>query len=202
MKEIETRAMIKTNQIALLKNKLLEIGFKNTDSYSQTDIMLDNKEGGLFKSGQKIRLRVEKGKAELTYKGLFEGEQNFSRRIEINVPLSNASVDDILLMFTALNYPVLFQIKKERTVFKNDNVVATLDNWPILGYILELESLYEQSINDVIVQLPNELLFNNTRLKDLFHQKTEETGKSFAELKAAYETESGFKLGNIEMILE
>lgn len=202
MKEIETRAMIKTHQIAQINKLLIDNGFSNTETYSQTDIMLDNKDGGLFKSGQKIRLRIEKDVAELTYKGMFEGEQNFSRRIEINVPVSNSSVDDIILMFTALHYPILFQIKKERTVFKKDNVVATLDNWPILGYILELESSDEKSLHNVILKLPKELVFNNTRLKDLFNQKTVETGKTFAELKTAYEMDSGFKLGNIELILE
>lgn len=200
-KEIETRTIVPEDKIEYTQNKLQEFGFISVESFLQKDTMLDRPDASLFKSGQKIRIREEKGKVELTYKGLFEGDQSFSRRSEVNIMLQPSQIEDLKLVFEALGYPFLFCIIKERKVYKKNNITATFDNWPIIGTLLEIEGI-EDEVKEVVSFFDRDFLFSNTRLKNLFQNKVNETGKSFQELKDSYEKSSGNKLGRIELIIE
>ena len=199
-KEIETRTLVPDEKIKATQEKLESLGFKLIEQFVQKDIILDKPDASLFKSGQKIRIREEKGNAELTYKGLFEGSQDFARRSETNVPLNPNSIEDIKIILTSLGYPLLFQIIKERMVYKKDGVMATFDNWPIIGTILEIEGI-ESEIKEVTDNFSSDFEFKNHRLKDLFSDKVSESGKSFAELKSDYEKSTGNELGKIELII-
>ena len=201
MKEIETRTLVPSNQVKTVINTLKELGFKQIDEFKQTDIIFDRKDAALFKSGQKIRLRIEKGIAELTYKGLFEGDSSMSRRIEINLPVLNEKIEDTTIFLSSIGYPKLFTIIKNRILFKKNGIEASLDEWPILGHILEFEG-NEDEIKILIKSFKNEFKFGNTRLKQLFKDKINETGKSFQELKDEYELSTGNSLGKIELIIK
>jgi|GEM_PF-3213880 len=200
-KEIETRSIVPDNKIKATQEKLESLGFKLIEQFVQKDIILDKPDASLFKSGQKIRIREEKGTAELTYKGLFEGSQDFARRSEINIPLNPNSIEDIKIIFASLGYPLLFQIIKERTVYEKGEIKATFDNWPIIGTMLEIEG-GESEVKEVTDNFSSDFEFKNYRLKDLFSDKVSESEKSFVELKSDYEKSTGNELGKIELIVE
>lgn len=200
-KEIETRIVVPDNKIKETQNILESLGFKLIEKFIQKDIILDKPDASLFKSGQKIRIREEKGVAELTYKGLFEGSQDFARRSEINIPLNPDNIENMKIIFASLGYPLLFQIIKERTVYKKDGIKATYDNWPIIGTMLEIEG-GESEVKKVTDVFSSDFEFKNYRLKDLLSNRVSESGKSFADLKSYYEKLAGNKLGQIELIFE
>ena len=198
--EIETRAIISENEIDTILNLISKIGFLKIDEYSQTDIILDNKEASLFKNEQKIRVRVENNKAELTYKGKFEGDSKFiSKRKEINIPLQTASVEDVILFFQHIGCPILFQIKKMRSIYHFNGIHINIDKWPIIGYLMEIEG-EKELITQISDKLQPTIILKNFRLKDMFELKCKESGLTFQELKTDYETKNNFNLGNIELI--
>lgn len=196
--EIEIRTQIDDSEKAIAK--LLKNGFKEKDKSEQIDMMFDFPDGQLFKSGQKIRIRVENNRAVLTYKGGFKGDDSASRRIELDIPLEASSVKDAENFLTSIGYPLLFQVRKERRLLTRGGVKATFDDWPIIGSLLELEG-EEKEIKEIADGLFPENKFGNIRLKELFTIKCEETGKSLSELKEEYEIETGFKLGNLVFLI-
>lgn len=199
MKEIEVRSIIEnTNE---MKDRLKDTGFILKDSFMQHDIMLDKEDASFFKSGSKIRIRIEKDKAELTYKGKMADRQDVSERIETNIPINVDNIDNYIQVFTAMGYPLCFQIKKEREVWEHDGIKVTLDNWPIIGYLAEIEGEEEKIKRYADIISPN-TIFKNYRLKELFENKMKQTGKDFSQLKQDYLSKTGFDLGNIELILQ
>ncbi|HEX8225808.1 MAG TPA: CYTH domain-containing protein [Allosphingosinicella sp.] len=192
--EVEVRTLVEDAELAAETLRLN--GFSLAGSLKQRDIMHDKPDGQLFLSGQKIRIRVEDDRAELTYKGEFEGDQSASRRSEINITIPAGSVDDVSLVLTALGYPILFQVQKTRVVLRNGGVVATIDSWPIIGPMLELEG-EEEEIKSIANLLFPKHIFRNYRLKELFEEVCSRRGKSLNELQDEYEKSSRFELGNI-----
>jgi predicted adenylyl cyclase CyaB len=180
--------------------ELEKAGFEKIQEVVQTDIMHDKPDGELFKSGQKIRIRSEGEHAELTYKGGFQGDQTASRRAELNIELSSSDLASASQLLEALGYPELFKVRKVRKTYERNGVSATLDTWPIIGTMIEFEG-EETEIKSIALELFPNLEFGNPRLKHLFEEKCEKTGRSLAELKAEYEAQTGFYLGNIEFLL-
>lgn len=198
MLEIEIRTCVE-DKTEIVK-KIEDIGFKKENSIIQHDIMLDTVSANLFRSGNKIRIRIEDGKAELTYKGDINNYQNISKREEINISISKEEIDNYLKIFSSIGYPMCFQIKKEREIYKKGDTTITVDLWPIIGYLIEIEG-EEEEIKKIAQKIaPNEK-FGNLRLKDLFEQKMKKENKTIEELKEEYYNETKFDLGKIELIL-
>jgi predicted adenylyl cyclase CyaB len=199
MKEIEVRAVIANPSD--ISNHLRNLGFEFKGSWEQMDIILDRPDASLFRSGRKIRIRVENELAEFTYKGPFEGDTQASRRDEITIPIQNSDTNMWIKIFEALGFPVCFTVPKRRQLFIGRGVKVTLDDWPIIGYLMELEG-DENTIKALLKDIaPPEVIFSNYRLKDLFRQKEIETGQSLKELQAEYEESHGCKLGRLELLL-
>jgi predicted adenylyl cyclase CyaB len=202
MKEIETRTLV---EFESAEKQLLALGFKFEGETFQTDRILDRPTGELFKSGRKIRIRTENGQSELTFKGDFETSgtvaNNFtSRRIETNIPLPADDVEDVISFFTMLGYPPLFTLYKTRRKYTNGSVQAVLDDWPIAGWVLELEG-EEDKIAVFASKIKAELPFKSYRLKEVLEMISGQTGKSIAELQEEYEKATGRKLGNMCFLL-
>ena len=195
--EIEARAHLKDDK-KVLKN-LNDLGFNKIKSFVQHDIMFDLPDGSLFKSGQKIRIRDEDGNCELTYKGKFNDSNQLSVRSELNIPIPNKNLDDFKLFLSSLGFPPLFEIKKNRIIYSKDDLTVTLDEWPIIGILLEIEGTVED-INKYKYLIAPGVIYKNFRLKELFEEVVFQTGKSLEQLVSEYEAASDYKIGNISAI--
>ena len=199
MDEIEIRAVI--GEPGPIQKILSDKNFIPELSFDQLDIILDLPDASLFRSGQKIRLRMEKGSAELTYKGFFQGDTTASRRLEVNIPLAIENVENAIKLFAALGYPECFRIPKSRTVYRGDNIKVVFDEWPIIGCLLEIEG-EEEACKVLAKEIAPGIKFGNPRLKELFRKIEKQTGKNLSTLKKEYEQKKGVNLGNIELLLD
>ena len=98
------------------------------------------------------------------------------------------------------NISTFFPIKKEREKWIKDGIEVTIDEWPIIGYILEIEG-DKETIFEVAKTISPDKVFKNYRLKELLEGKMQKEGKDIHQLKEEYFKETGFDLGKIEMIL-
>lgn len=199
MLEVEIRTCVEKKEECV--NKIKENGFKKEKTIMQHDIMLDTPDAELFRDGNKIRIRVEDEKAELTYKGNINNYKEVSKREEINVKINKEEVDNYVKIFSSIGYPLCFQIKKEREIYIKDNITITIDKWPIIGYLIEIEG-EESKIKEVAKQIAPDKEFGNLRLKDLFKAKMDKENKTIEELKQEYYEKTKFDLGKIELILK
>lgn len=197
--EIEIRSII-TNIHEFISNIITE-GFVEIDNYEQIDIIFDRHDASLFKSGQKIRLRIEKEIAEVTYKGLFQGDETASRRVEINIPINHNQSDLFITFLEAIGYPSCFRIEKRRSLYKKEDIAITIDQWPIIGYLAEIEGP-ESGCKDLAKKIAPSADFKNYRLKELFQNEVKRTGKSIFQLKKEYEALEGKQIGKIELLLD
>ncbi len=186
MLEVEIRSIV-DNPIHL-QDLLRDAGFSCEPSFEQLDIILDKPDASLFRSGQKIRLRIQKDLAELTYKGVFQGDSTACRREEITIPVELKEVKDWISFFTRLGYPECFRIPKTRTIFRHGAIQVTFDEWPIIGCLLEIEGIETKCKEIAKFLVPGKEL-RNYRLKELFLEKTHQTGKSLSQLRDEYEQE-------------
>lgn len=196
--EVEIRALLQNRQD--IEKCLLEQGFIGQPPINQVDTVLDYPDARLFKSGQAIRLRVENGQAVLAYKGQFQSGDTVSRRVEIESPLALSAVAPTIEIFTALGFPLLFQVHKQRTIYKRDGIKVTFDEWPIIGCLMEIEGP-EDDIKAVAKTVAPEVNFSNLRLKEIFKACAQAAGKPFSQLVVDYEAASGQKLGRLDLLL-
>ena len=201
MKEIEIRSIISDDDKQVIISAVESVGFVLKNKSVQHDIIFDTEDAELFRSGQKIRLRLEDDKQEITYKGDLTKSDKVSRRTEISLPINNSSTEDISNFLEALGYPILFQIKKERLVYQKNDVEVSFDEWPIIGCLMEIEGK-ETEIKQIARQVAPSYVFSNYRLKTLFADKSNSSGKSLAELIENYQKSTGFNLGKIQLILD
>lgn len=198
MQEIEIRALVDNPEY--IAERLIGDGFIDHGDSLQRDIMLDKPDASLFRSGQKIRIRSEGPKCELTFKGIFEGDQTASRRVEVNVPIAPASLNDVVSLFSALGFPICFQIPKLRSRFSKNDLNVTLDRWPIIGCLMEVEGPEVEAKALASAVAPG-VAFGNPRLKDLFRHAEERTGLSLSALQETYEREHSVSLGRLDLLL-
>lgn len=198
MNEIETRTVV--DNINEIEINLKKLGFINKGKFVQHDIMLDTPNADIFNSRRKLRIRIENEKVELTYKGKFEVRDDLAKRSELNININKSDIENYIKIFSDIGYPICFQIKKTRKLWKKDNIQVTIDNWPIIGNILEIEG-EEEKIKEYCNKIAPNYIFKNYLLKDLFKKKMKNTGKTIEELKNDYFKETGFDLGKIELIV-
>lgn len=200
MQEIEIRSHIEDKDKNDIIKNLEKLGFKQAKKIVQHDIMFDKPDASLFKSGCKIRYRIEGDKKEITYKGSLLGSDKISKRTELNIALKDANLQDVNDFFTSLGYPMLFQVKKDRLVYNLDGVSISFDDWPIIGCLMEIEG-DEEKIKTIAEKVAPKYEFKNLRLKEYFLDKMQKTGKTIDELIQEYEKTSGFILGNLALSL-
>lgn len=200
MEEVEIRTRLTAFDKDEVISKLLDLGFVLKKKTIQHDIIFDKEDAELFKNGCKIRLRIEDGKAELTYKGTMLGSTLVSKRTELNVSLDKVDIDGMNEFLTALGFPMLFQIKKERLLYSNGDIEVCFDEWPIIGCLLEIEGK-EEKIRELSQKVAPKYTFDNSRLKKFFLDKMNETNKTLDQLVNEYEKQTGFKLGNLALSL-
>ena len=199
MQEIEIRAVIPDPKV--IQMRLFERGFELVGSLHQTDIIFDRPDASLFNSGRKIRIRIEGDSAELTYKGPFTGNDEASRRSELNLSISPEQVSGFRVFLEALGYPVCFVVPKRRTILRRSRMKVTFDDWPMIGCLVEIEG-DEREARQLASEIAPEIQFGNYRLRELIRREEARSGLSLEELQARYESEHGVKLGNIKLLLE
>lgn len=197
--EIEIRTPIKSIEKIeknIKDNKGIFIG-----EVIQHDIIFDTKNADFFKNGNKIRLRLEDEKAEITYKKQNVSSEQISNREEINIIVDSSQKESIIDFFTELGYPICFQIRKKRRIWKVNHSIITIDNWPIIGHLMEIEGK-EKEIKQISKELFPEYIFKNWSLKELFMNQIKYQKKSIQQLKDEYFKKNRFDLGRIELILK
>lgn len=200
MREIETRTRLSPDNAATMPEVLGKMGFQAVGSWEQLDVMFDLPDGSLFRGGCKIRLRRERGTMELTYKGTMIGRTDISDRTETNIKISPEQFDECKQLLEALGFPELFQIKKERQLWRRGSVSVTLDEWPIIGPILELEGP-ENEIIALEKLFGDAYRFANYRLRHFFEEAEAETHKDLSRLQKEYEEQNGIKLGRLDLLI-
>ena len=200
MEEVEIRTQVDEKDIDTVLENLKSNGFSCKKTVVQHDMVFDKPDASLFKNGCKIRYRIEGDKRELTYKGTMLGSSEISKRTETNIPVGNVNEEVVKEFLSALGYPLLFQVKKERKVFAVKDVEISVDKWPIIGYLVEIEGPEEKIKKVAKLVAPNHV-FGNKRLKDYFSMEIEKQQKPLSQLISEYEKETGFYLGNLALSL-
>jgi predicted adenylyl cyclase CyaB len=200
VREIEVRTRLSQDKVATIPQILDQMGFHSLGSWEQFDVMFDRPDGSLFNGGSKIRLRRERETMELTYKGSMLGRTDISDRTETNIKVAPEQFDECKRFLAALGFPQLFQIKKERHMWRRGSVSVTLDYWPIIGPILEFEGP-EDEIIALTKPFGAEYHFANYRLRYFFEQVEGETGKSLSQLQKEYEEQNDIALGRLDLLI-
>lgn len=115
--------------------------------------------------------------------------------------LSKEQIVPMLALFGALGYGVCFRITKVRTFYEKDGLNVVLDEWPIIGTLVEIEGPEELAQELALLICPG-VRFGNPRLGELFHQLEQETGKPLSQLQAEYERNTGERIGRLDLLLE
>ena len=115
--EVETRAVIKKEDVDGIVAKLRSEGFELDKTVLIHDMVFDRSDARLFRNGYILRLRIENDNRTITYKDVSLGSKQVSRRNEFNVPVDEFSEEAIIGLFEGLGYPMLFQTKRERIVY-------------------------------------------------------------------------------------
>lgn len=137
------------------------------EEYLQRRYTFDNK---LLRSKgeQWLRLRDEGNKITLAYKSLVSYKLNGMKEIEIVV--SNfKDTKDILLK---AGMSVSSYQENYREEWQLNNCILTIDTWPIIKPVLEIEGKNDKDVNNVIMDLgfkKNDLMFG--RITDVYKLK-------------------------------
>ena len=200
--ELETRAPLGAIDHKAVRLWLVEHAFDLIDDVFQTDIIFDRPDGALFLSGSKIRLRDEgRDSVELTYKGSLLTRTDVSEREEVTLLIARHMLDDTSRLLTALGFPELFRTPKRRVTLRCADVQATLDRWPIAGWVIEARGKRrDHRFRRRRSYRPHSTCSFATTASRTFALQSSRAGKSVVALKAEYESEMGLKLGMIDLL--
>ncbi len=198
--EFEIGFFIKDTDLEKIRTSITNEGFKFKEKFVQTDRIFDTDNAELFKNKQKIRIRTEKNKIELTYKGIPINGFEKSKRTEINVKIDKNEINNLETFLTVLGYPFCFQIIKERQIYIFKDIIITLDKYPILGWRIEIEG-EEKKTKDIYEKMFCNIEKDFSRLSDCFKKKMKDENKDILELKKDYLKKMGTDLGKIELII-
>lgn len=118
----------------------MEQNFKLIEKeFFETNIIFDTPENQLEKKGFLLRLRKKNGYGILTLKrpkavGISENRYKIKEEIESRV----TDFDSIKTILLALGFEIFFIYEKYREIYKNQNVLITIDRTPI-GNFIEIE---------------------------------------------------------------
>ena len=150
--EIETK--IKVESLHEIAARLKAIGAKSLYELSQVDTYFDDENSTLFASDCGLRLRKQTDggnqKVILTYKGPKQ-KSRFKSRTEIEIEVSDFEVAAQLL--NALDFKKSLAFEKRRRVWQMSDCVVCLDELPLLGNFVEIESPGEELITEALRKL-------------------------------------------------
>ncbi len=140
--EIEIK--LKVESLARLRRLIQARGFAPTSArHFESNYLFDFPDQRLRRSGRLLRLRVEGGRAIVTYKGPPANSRHYKVREEIESPVANGA--DVRRIFESLGLREAFCYEKFRTTFvprrrsrSNGHAELTIDETPI-GNFVELE---------------------------------------------------------------
>jgi hypothetical protein len=146
-------------------------------------------------------VRIESGSAVLTFKGEMVEDQAVSSRVERHIPVPVADVSDLIDLFEAIGYPLLFRWPKTREPWRRGDVVASLDEWPLVGTVIEIEAPAADLVKRCVEELGLPLVFDNHRLAALLKAACADRGLTFDDAVRKYEETTGQPLGRLEVVL-
>ncbi|HUI41058.1 MAG TPA: class IV adenylate cyclase [Terriglobia bacterium] len=138
-REIEVKLPV--HDARAVRRRLAEMGFRQVARRSlERNALFDFRGRRLRKAGSLLRLRLERGRSLLTFKGPRVGAGRFKERPEIEAGVSDG--DETARMLEALGLRVAFRYEKYRTLYRRredpGHTEAAFDETPI-GIYLELE---------------------------------------------------------------
>jgi len=134
---IETEIKFKIADAVPIRRKLRSMGARFNGKFFQSNILLDTPDGRLRKSGCLLRIRSEKGRALVTFKGKAM-KSRFKKRPEANIAVENAA--KIEKIFNLLGFEKNWAYEKETEYFRLKKAAITIDKMPAIGYVMEIEA--------------------------------------------------------------
>jgi len=127
-----------------IKSKLRKLGAKEEPEVLQKRWVFDIKCDGST-AGEWIRLRQANGKSTVTYKNRIGSGISETEEIEVHVDDfdDTAKILSKLKCFTDKHYQ-----ENKRINFELDGIEFTLDTWPLIPTILEIESKNEEKVKE------------------------------------------------------
>jgi len=145
----EIEAKLKIESPKQIIEKLTELGAEFLEEQLQKDHYFDDANGTLTKTDRCLRLRRQitdsNEKIFLTYKSAKE-KDNFKKRQEIEIELSDADSADKLLL--ALGYEEAMVFEKKRRIWRLGECKVAVDELPLLGSFVEIEGPNDKEITD------------------------------------------------------
>ena len=153
--EVKVQVFLKTSEVL---QRLQKLGALFIESVEQEDIYFSHPCKDFRKSDEALRLRIEEGKAKLTYKGPKLSHLS-KTRLELEAPIEDARrVSEIL---EKLGFKPLPAIRKKRYHLKLSDLDIYVDEVYGLGVFIELEkTIPEGAFTDIetsLLSLINEL---------------------------------------------
>jgi len=140
--EIEYKGKIEPKDIEKVRDNLNKEGFSFVSHLLQEDIYLDMQDKILKKEDKALRIRKEKTESYLTYKSKKINEEmgnTLKAREEIEIAISISSISSLLLIFERLGIKKEVVFKKERELYKKEDLIVSIDHIDCLGYFVEIE---------------------------------------------------------------
>lgn len=138
---IEAEVKARVDDAAAAGERLRELGAEHVATVEQADRYLDHPARSFADTDEALRVRVEDGEAELTYKGAKLDEATKSRR-ELEVALGDA--ETAVAILEALGFAPQPVVRKRREVYAWDGVTATVDRVEGVGVFVELERVVDE----------------------------------------------------------
>lgn len=161
--EVEVKAY--AGDLKEIEIKILEMGAEPTWEGDQVDTYYNHPEKDFAKTDEALRIRKEKGRNSLTYKGPKVDELSKTRE-EIQFSIENAEAAGKVLI--KLGFSTAGIVKKYRKKFKLGDMKISLDRVEVLGDFVEIEALdttiSENEVSktrDRIIAIMDELGLNN-----------------------------------------
>lgn len=142
---IEVEIKLPISEADTIRGKLLGLGFREIGWLQEHDVYFDDAWNSVRRNGEALRVRETRDcrtgrvSAQLNFKGKKLDAATMTRQ-ELETGVEDGDTCRELLQ--AIGYfPAVPQVRKERRMFKKDEVTACLDRVQGLGDFLELEIL-------------------------------------------------------------
>lgn len=143
MIEVEVKAKIKS--FDLMKNQLTEVGAEKTHVEHQEDKYFNSPVRDFSKTDEALRIRevtIDKSSETfITYKGP-KIDENSKTRKEVEVKIEDS--DKIIDIFKSLSFIEANKVVKDRTIYKLEQYIISLDDVVGLGPYMEIETALEE----------------------------------------------------------
>ncbi len=151
MHEIEIKLCYKKK--SELTYKLEELGAKLVKEVEIKDKYFSKDVKNIKDAKEFVRIREKNGKAELTFKGKEESNTNVSKKIELNLDISDSKSMEAIL--EQLNFNIIRENKTKREYWEMDNVELVIVNIiePVEIDYVEVEGPSEELVNNLVSKL-------------------------------------------------